>query len=234
MYKPVFKPMFKGQLNSVPWLTIGLGAIAIAIALLPETVQSALIFNKATVMSSTPWQFFSAHLVHGDLQHLFWDVLGLLVVGSMLERMSRTAWLSAVAIGLFVVNSFLVSSFSSIQYYCGLSGLLNTLVFVLFWELWDREKSKTAILLAGLCLVKIAVEMQFNEAMLTSISWPPYPASHLAGFVGALFYVTLHLIKSGRVTYSPFEPLPFSSSRLAALNPTGCQSWRNEMSRLEP
>lgn len=198
--------------NEFPWLTAFTAASAIALTLMPIPIE--LVFNKATVMNGAYWQLLTAHLVHGDLAHLVWNALALLIIGYLLERDSRRALLVAMFLGSVTVNLLLLSDYATIQFYCGFSGVLNTLLFVLLWRLWRDLQSPIVTVIAIVCAAKIMIEMAVSDALLTNISWPPYPEAHLAGLIGAAVYVV--------------------SSLLLARKSTGCQSWRKEIRRLDP
>ena len=198
--------------NKIPILTLTVVLIASLLTLVP--FQSALIFDRQMVQHGAIWQLFSAHLVHGDLAHLGWNLLGFGVIGSMLEVISRRAWLYSMCFGLVALNSFLVSSLSTVQFYCGFSGLLNTFLFVLLWQLWRRESSPMILVVTVVASAKILFELGAGTSLLTEISWPPYPEAHLVGFVGAAAYV--------------------ASALLIERKSTGCQSCLKEIRRLEP
>jgi rhomboid family GlyGly-CTERM serine protease len=217
--------------SSIPYLTALAGVAAIA-ATFFSTHSPSLIFNQQVAMHQ-PYQFITSHFTHGDWEHLWWNLCALGVVSSVLELRCRGRWWSAMLLGFAAVNGFLMSSLSAVQYYVGLSGVLNTLLFVSLWEL-RKDHGRLSLGLAMACAAKIAFEMTSTQSMFTNISWPPYPAAHLAGLVGALSYIFLDVTKAGAIYHLPLQSGPAHSVLLAARNSTGCQSCLKDTRRLDP
>ena len=90
------------------------------------------------------------------------------------------------------VNLLLLSPLADIQYYCGLSGVLNTLLGVALYTTWQRSRHPVLWVVAGLSLAKTGVEIAYRDALITNISVPPYPLSHLAGLLATplAFWIT--------------------------------------------
>ncbi len=66
--------------TSLPTLTISLLTLVTAIyALAPD--PSVLYFAPTEIAGGQAWRLLTGHLVHADLNHLFWNALGLLVLG---------------------------------------------------------------------------------------------------------------------------------------------------------
>ena len=127
--------------------------------------------------------------MHADLQHLWWNCLGLAVLGTLLEYRSRTTLLVALGVGIVSVNALLLTPFSQLYYYCGLSGVLNTLLLVALWLEWKATRSWLIIVLSGGVILKTLVEVSQGVSIMTHISWPPYAWSHVAGMIGGLFVI---------------------------------------------
>lgn len=199
-------------MKPVPWVTVSIAVTATILSQFP--LDAGMVFDRGEVLSSSPWQLFTGHLVHSGPAHLFWNLFAGVVIGSMLEARSRGLLLCATLIGLVAVNGLLLSPLSPLQFYCGLSGMLNTWLFVLLWQLWRDSGSGLIVGLSLLCLVKVLLELMTGSALLTSSEWQSYPPAHLAGMLGAMAYVSISLFVSRKST--------------------GCQSWRNEIRRLEP
>ena len=119
--------------------------------------------------------------MHADHAHLLWNVGALAILASIIERYSRALLLCSLAAGTVSVDLLLLSPLSSVARYCGLSGILNTLLGVALFLLWKRTGSRLYILLGLLCVLKILAEMHWGQSLFTNISWPPYGPAHLAG-----------------------------------------------------
>lgn len=167
----------------LPLHTLGLSALACVLMLLPSTLQSALHWHQDLVVQQAWWRAMSGHWVHADAQHLGWNALALLLIGAYIERRSRWLLWACLGAGTLAVNLYLLSGFASVTVYCGLSGILNTLLFVALWLLWRETGSRWVAVSAVAATAKIVIEIAMSESLLTSISWPPVPAAHLAGMV---------------------------------------------------
>ena len=123
--------------TSLPTLTISLLTLVTAIyALAPD--PSVLYFAPTEIAGGQAWRLLTGHLVHADLNHLFWNALGLLVLGVLIERHSRRLLGIALLAGTVAVNLLLLVS--GLDYYCGLSGVLNTLLVVALWLEWRSTR----------------------------------------------------------------------------------------------
>jgi rhomboid family GlyGly-CTERM serine protease len=195
----------------IPMITLFLFAISGCLMLLPDSVQSVFYFDRQAVAAGSYYQLVSGHFIHGDINHWLWNSLALLVLGAIIEVKSKRLLLVTLLIGIASVDALLLSPLSSINYYCGLSGILNTLLVTVFWIAWREYQLKWIIVSALLCAGKIALEMSLNNSLLTHIQWPPYPAAHLAGaLAGGLLIVLFRLLKTSTI-FIPLIPAFFPS-----------------------
>jgi rhomboid family GlyGly-CTERM serine protease len=171
------------KMQDIPFLTTSALALVLAIHLLPFDTGT-LFFGTREIQDGQFWRLLTGHLVHADWNHLAWNALGLAVLGWLIERRSRRLlWLSLLA-GTACVNTLLM--FSSLDYYCGLSGVLNALLVVALWLEWRSTGSWWVVTVALGCLMKVVLELSLDDALISQISWPPYAWSHLAGMAGGL------------------------------------------------
>ena len=117
-------------------LLAGLGLIH---ALLPA--KDVFYFGATEIAQGQAWRLVTGHLVHADWSHLLWNALGLVVLGWLIEHRSRRLLLAALAAGISTVSLLLLSPLSSLDYYCGLSGVLNSLLAVALWLEWRSCRS---------------------------------------------------------------------------------------------
>lgn len=171
--------------RQMPLLTIGLITILVSLYLLVPD-KSLLYFSTGDITGGQTWRIVSGHITHADLEHLLWNCLGLAVLGTLTEQHSRTLWWVALVMGIVSVSALLLSPFSQLENYCGLSGVLNTFLSVLIWIEWRLNRSWLMIVIACGCVAKVVTEIYLGESLLTNISWPPYAWSHVAGMIGGL------------------------------------------------
>ncbi len=135
------------------------------------------------------WRLLTAHLVHLDSEHLILNLAALLVLGSLLEYL-QSDWLApALIIGVLVVTTGLWFNMPSLLYYCGFSGVLNTLLVVVLWSVWCRSQDPLVLILGVVNILKIFVELVIGKALFSSILWPPVPEAHFLGVLGGLIMI---------------------------------------------
>jgi len=174
---------------SIPFQTLGLVLLLLGFYLLAPD-KTLFYFAGENIARGENWRLVTGHLVHADVQHLGWNCLGLLVLGSLIEQYSRSAWWAALCSGIMSVDILLLSPFSQLDYYCGLSGVLNTLLLVTLWYEWRRTHSRLVIAITLGALAKTLIEVSSGESLLTHIDWPPYAWSHVAGLVGGALVIS--------------------------------------------
>jgi rhomboid family GlyGly-CTERM serine protease len=172
-------------MKQIPYISLLLSALAGALMLLPQEVHNRLYFDYHLLSQGHLWGLVSGHWIHADIQHLIWNVAALAILATIIETRSRRLLLWSIVIGTACVDILLMSPISELQRYCGLSGLLNTLLGVALYVYW-RETRSTAVIVVGiLSVAKIALEMYSGHSVFTDISWPPFTTAHLAGILGA-------------------------------------------------
>lgn len=168
--------------------------------LLPN--QEFLWFSAAAINQGEAWRLLTAHFAHADLEHLLWNGLGLVVLGSLIEQQSRRQLAASLAAGIFAVNALLLSPLPTPDYYCGLSGVLNTLLVTALWLEWKRSPSWLVAAIALGSLSKVLIEVTAGTSVITHISWPPYAWSHVAGMLGGVALICFGTLS--RVEYSEY------------------------------
>lgn len=174
----------------IPILTMSLVTALISLYWL-VTDNTRLYFSAADIFQGQLWRLVSGHFMHADLQHLLWNCLGLAVLGTLLEYRSRRVLWAALAAGIVFVSALLLTPFSQLEYYCGLSGVLNTLLLVALWIEWKSTGSWLIIVLTLGIIIKTLIEVSQGISILTHISWPPYAWSHVAGLIAGLFSICI-------------------------------------------
>ena len=146
--------------------------------------RTPLYFSAADIARGEIWRLLTGHFAHADPEHLLWNGLGLAILGVLIERRSAVLLWIALGVGIVAVNILLLSPFSQLTYYCGLSGTLNSLLVVVLWLEWRASKSYWVAAIAFACVLKVVVEITLETSIVTNISWPPYAWSHAAGLLG--------------------------------------------------
>lgn len=179
-------------MKEYPLITLFLGVCVSLLMLLPQPIQTILYFDHQLVALGYGWTLISGHWIHVDLEHLKWNVLTLIVLASIIEIRSKTLLVVSLLMGMICVDVLLFSSYNSVQRYCGLSGILNTLMGIVIYIYWIETRSMVIIFVGILCLGKIAIEIIIGQAIFTHNSWPPYPMAHLAGILAAPLVIVFY------------------------------------------
>ena len=168
-----------------PVITVCFGVLACLPLLLPPGLWDKLIFDAGEVQAGQWWRLLAAHWTHVDGEHLAWNLAALLLLAALIEQVSRRLLLWTLAAGMLSVDLLLLSPLCPLDRYCGLSGVLNGLLAVTLFLLWQQNRSPWVIITGVLCSAKILVELSMGEALFTRAAWPPYAAAHLAGAMAA-------------------------------------------------
>ena len=149
--------------------------------LLPAAFHPGLYFDHSQLVAGHWVGLISGHWMHADAPHLAWNVAALAVLGALIELRSRRLLLWSILVGMGSVDLLLLSPLSELQRYCGLLGLLNTLLGVVLCLLWQSSRSRLVMAVGLACFLKIVFEIGSGQSVFTDISWPPFALAHLAG-----------------------------------------------------
>lgn len=144
---------------------------------------AGLVYDRIAIADGQWWRLLTAHLVHSDIEHLTWNIGGLLVLGSLLERANWKDCSMALLAGVAAVDIALIEQLPHIGFYCGLSGALNALLIPLLIYLWKTTRSPLVPVIAAASLIKILAELFLGHAVFTHTAWASVSAVHLAGWI---------------------------------------------------
>jgi len=119
-----------------PWVTRVLviacvAAFALELGLGP-VVHHAGFLNSALAMGGEPWRLFTANLLHADGIHLGLNMLGLAIIGSLVERMLGSARTAFIA-GLSALGATVAGLVMGYEALVGASGIVTGLFGALLW-----------------------------------------------------------------------------------------------------
>ncbi|HEC07877.1 MAG TPA: rhombosortase [Thiolapillus brandeum] len=172
----------------LPWRTLLLATAAVAAYLLLGAAPENWVFDRAAITRGEWWRLLSGHWVHSGAAHAGWDIGALLLLGFLFEKTLGRHLVSVLLLGSLGIDAWIWWGEPSLGYYCGLSGILNTLMAVGLVSLW-QEMRHPLIALTGLGFVaKVLIELSGGQMLLTSTAWPGVPEVHAVGmFVGMLY-----------------------------------------------
>ena len=172
-----------------PLITLGLTGVALLLYVAaPETTQR---FDLLVLDRDQPrgWPWLTAHFLHTDPAHVGWNLLAFVCLGWLGEPAHRARYASSIIVGIVAVDCWFVWFNADLRYYCGLSGILNTVLLATLYALRDSIAPRWLFAFAGLVGAKIAWEWHTGVALLTHTQWPPAVGAHIAGFVAGVVLV---------------------------------------------
>jgi rhomboid family GlyGly-CTERM serine protease len=171
---------------TLPWRSFLLGAGAVAAYLVFGAAPEAWVFDRVAISQGEWWRLITGHWVHSDLTHAVWDISALLLLGALFE--TRLQWRLPMVLLLtsLGVDAWLWWDDPALSYYCGLSGILNGLLIVGLLHLWRDTRHPVVLLTALGAVLKIFVEINTGQSLVTQTAWPSVPVAHAAGYLSGL------------------------------------------------
>ena len=148
-----------------------------------------LVFDKAAITQGEYWRLLSGHFTHSSFSHAFWDVIAFSASLVWLATYSIRALIPSVVAGVLLVNILLLSNWSPINYYCGLSGILFSPLIAAAYLHAKHHKNLIGVMPLLLIVIKLIADLITQETVFVNTHWYAYPESHLAGAVAGLLVV---------------------------------------------
>lgn len=169
----------------IPWFSASISLLSIVVTLSPNGLIR-LCFDRLAIEQGEWWRLITGHLVHSSYNHLLWDVLAFFCIAAYVELKSiKLLWISLIG-GFVAVNLLLLSSWSGLSLYCGLSGMLFAPLTLALWLNWQRSTGIYAVAPVIICAGKLVWEISQSNTFFVTSGWPAYPLAHVAGVVGGL------------------------------------------------
>lgn len=132
------------------------------------------------------WGPFTFPLVHGDLEHLFWNSLPLLVLGTTLFYFYRKIAMEVV-LWIWLMGGIWTWIFARPSYHIGSSGIIYGLAaFIIFSGMMRKNRS---LLTIGLLVVFLYGSMVWGLLPIKpDVSWEGHLSGALAGTLVAWFF----------------------------------------------
>lgn len=173
------------------WRTLLFTVLALAGYLIPGAAPESWVFDRTAIEQGEVWRLVTGHWVHSGFVHAFWDIAALAVLTAVAEYRLRWQIPLALLAGTLGVDLWLWWGEGTPVRYCGLSGILHSLLAVVLVRFWC-DLRHPLVLLAGLTLVlKTGAEITEGAALLTRTAWPSVPAAHAAGILSGLLLMIL-------------------------------------------
>lgn len=169
-----------------PWRSLLLTTLALAGYLILGNAPEAWVFDRSAIGQGELWRLITGHWVHSDFEHALWDIAALGLLSALFEKRLQGRLLLALGAGTLGVDSWLWWGSDTLWFYCGLSGILNSLLAVGLVQLW-RDTHHPLVWVIGLgAVTKICLELIGDRALLTQTTWASVPEVHAVGLLSGL------------------------------------------------
>lgn len=177
--------------SRIPWLSLALAGLMAALFAAYGPAPEAWVYDRVAIYQGEWWRLLSGHWVHSDSGHLFWNLSALVLLGWMVETRNRWALLTSLFAGTLGVDLMLWLMLPDLSHYCGMSGVLNTLLLFAFAALWRNTTAALLTITGMLSLAKILIEISLGQALLSNTAWESLPQAHLAGWLIGLILIAV-------------------------------------------
>ncbi len=175
----------------LPWRTLILSLLASGLYLFFGSAPESLIYSREAIQQGEWWRLISGHWVHSDHQHALWDIAALLIIGAMTEHYLKQNLFPILIASSAIISAWLWFFMPEISHYCGLSGILHSLLVIGFYQLRQRHHVHEFFIIILLSIGKTIFELIHGAAIFTNTVWPALPESHLAGIIFAMIYLII-------------------------------------------
>jgi len=176
--------------HGAPICTLAFFAIAV-FAQQWSALAECMSFDRAGIVAGEYWRLLTGHFTHWNNDHLTWDVLMFVLLGSLIERRSRACLGLVVYPSAAVISAAIWFAQPGIQRYRGLSGVDSALFAFAALMLYDeidvgRQKlpRKLLALLAAAFALKVLWEIATGATLFVDSSaagFTPLPLAHAVG-----------------------------------------------------
>jgi rhomboid family GlyGly-CTERM serine protease len=158
-------------------------------------LQQQLQLDRVSIADGQYWRLWTAHLVHWDWGHLFWDLIVFVLLGLIgIHRQPRGCWI-CIGLAAISVSTVVLLWSPEVRTYRGLSGidtaLFTWLVLVLGKDLCNSGRwGGLAWMVLATCMlaVKTGYEFLTGDTLFVERSagvFIPLPLAHIAGSIAA-------------------------------------------------
>lgn len=148
------------KLHSVPLFLI---FTSLFIALLSDNATLLLRYERTEILNFELWRLFTTHIVHSGYEHLFLNLLALIIIWLITYRFAnRVDWWLTLLLSSFGISLSFLLFMSDLEWYVGLSGVLHSLVvFGSISAILQRRKEFYLLLL--FILLKLVSEQFYGS-----------------------------------------------------------------------
>ena len=190
MNSPLSQSKDHGSL-ALPWFTALLASLTIACFAVFGPTPEALLWDRQAIETGQVWRLVTGQFVHTDIEHLAWNMGAYGLLGGALESAFRIGVRRQLLLLVFAaatVDAVVHWQRPDLDFYAGLSGVLNAYFVALLLCLWRRYRHPATALAAVGLVIKIGLEMGAGSSLLGVGLWSAVPEAHAAGAVAGLLF----------------------------------------------
>ena len=170
----------------MPWRTALLTLTALALHFGAGPAPAGLMLDRAGVVGGEWWRLLTGHWVHSDADHALWNIAAFAFLGVLFERTLGWRLFGSLALGMLLVDAWVLLGLPELSRYCGLSGILNALLAADLIALWREGGDPWVALVGAGAVLKIALESVLGQALFSNLRWASVPTAHAVGLVAGL------------------------------------------------
>ena len=164
-----------------------LAAVLLAFHGLGAGTVTALRYERSAVLAGEAWRLMTGHLVHTDIVHLGWNLLGLLIVALLFARdYSWRQWLVILVVSTATTDLGFLLLEPQLEWYVGFSGVLHGLMAAGLAAWLRTSRDAITWIVTGLFAAKLAWEHFAGPLPFTaaSLAVPVVHEAHTYGAIG--------------------------------------------------
>ena len=175
--------------SAVAVFPVVLVAVLLAFQGLGADALPVLRYERSAVLSGEAWRLVTGHLVHADMVHLGWNVLGVLIVAFLVARdYSWRQWLVILWVSIATTDLGFLLLEPRLEWYVGFSGVLHGLMAAGLVAWLRTSRDAITWIVTGLFAAKLAWEHFAGPLPFTaaSLELPVVHEAHTYGAVGGV------------------------------------------------
>jgi rhomboid family GlyGly-CTERM serine protease len=173
--------------SAVAVFPVVLVAVLLAFHALGADALPVLRYERSAVLSGEAWRLVTGHLVHADMVHLGWNVLGVLVVAFLFARdYSWRHWLVILGVSTATTDLGFLLLQPQLEWYVGFSGVLHGLMAAGLVAWLRTSRDAITWIVTGLFAAKLGWEHFAGPLPFTaaSLELPVIHEAHTYGAIG--------------------------------------------------
>ena len=175
--------------SAVAVFPVVLVAVLLAMYWIGAGAEAVLRYERGAVLDGEAWRLVTGHLVHADIVHLGWNVLGVMIVAFLFAReYSWRQWLIILGVSTATTDLGFLLLEPQLEWYVGFSGVLHGLMAAGLVAWLRTSRDAITWIVTGLFAAKLAWEHFAGPLPFTaaSLELPVVHEAHTYGAIGGL------------------------------------------------